>query len=241
MRIASFLYILLFAIILSSCSSSGDDDNPTNPISDDNPIVSPSAVNLVFPENNTECNTGVIENETQSNVTFEWNASENTETYELNIVNLNTSNFIRTRVSSTEATVLILRGTPYEWFVISESTESTSTATSQTWRFYNEGPGVENYAPFPAEGILPDRGANLEASTTDITLEWTASDIDDDIVNYEVFFGIEESASILLEETTNTIIENIPVESGNTYYWKIITYDSSGNSSTSETFEFRVL
>ncbi len=231
-----FLLILLISF-LTACSSSssggGTDDTPPPP------VASPTASTLIFPEDDTECNTGVIVNDTQSNVTFEWNASENTDTYEISLTNLNTSNFSRATVSTNEITLLIDRGTPYEWFIISKANGTNDTATSQTWRFYNEGPGVENYAPFPAEAINPARGANI-ATTTSITLEWDASDVDDDITSYEVLFGIEATPSNSLGTTSEKSITNVTVSANTTYYWQVITTDSNRNTSNSEIFEFKV-
>ncbi|NKI31859.1 hypothetical protein [Croceivirga thetidis] len=236
--------LYLFSILaLAACggSSSGGDDGPMSGNDDvDPPVPAPSAATLIFPEDDTECNTGDVVSDTQSAVTFEWNASQNTDSYEITVTNLNTGNFSRSSVTTNEATLTIDRGTPFEWSVVSQAVGTNSTATSETWRFYNEGPGIENFSPFPAEAVQPTRGANLDASTTTITLEWSASDVDDDITGYEVFFGTDENPSNSLGNTTESSITDIAVSSGNTYYWTVMTTDSFGNSSTSEIFEFRV-
>jgi len=234
------LSILLLAIFYS-CSSSGGDDGPVSGDDDDPIIPSPTAVTLTFPADDTECNTGEIESDLQSWVTFEWNASDNTDSYEINATNLDTNDFLRLNVTVNEARLLITRGAPYEWFVISKASNTNETATSETWRFYNEGLGVENHAPFPAEAISPARGVNLAASTSSVTLEWEASDVDNDISEYEVYFDITENPTTSLGTTPETSIADVAVTSGNTYYWKVVTTDDIGNSSTSEIFEFKVL
>ena len=231
-----FILTLLISFIAgcsSSSSGGGTDDTPPPP------VASPLASVLIFPEDDTECNTGAVVNDTQSNVTFEWNASENTDTYEINLTNLNTSNFSRATVSTNEITLLIERGTPYEWFIISKANGTNDTATSQIWRFYNEGPGVENYAPFPAEAINPARGANI-ASTTSINLEWDATDVDDDITTYEVLFGTEVIPSNSLGNFSDKFVNDVSTSQNTTYYWQINTTDSNGNTSNSEVFQFRV-
>jgi hypothetical protein len=238
----SSLFLLL---IVTACSSSSDndDDNPPPPTGGPEPeVLVPAAATLVFPENNTECNTGVVDStdDTKSSVTFMWNASQNTDRYSLTITDLNTNLNSNTNVDTNEATVTIDRGTPYSWSVTSRANGTTETATSAVFRFYNEGPGVENYAPFPAEAINPARGVNLPATTTVVTLEWSASDIDDDITGYEIFFGNEANTTTSLGSVTETSIADISVTTG-TYYWKVITSDSQGNTSTSEVFQFKVL
>ncbi|GMN07151.1 hypothetical protein MTsPCn5_25400 [Croceitalea sp. MTPC5] len=248
MKLNNFLYlsILSCALISTGCSSSSsDDDNPPPPTGggDDDPVVvlAPSAATLVFPEDVTECNTGVVDpnDETKSTVTFEWNISENTDRYTVTLTNLNTNSSTFVNSNTNEVDILIDRGTPYSWFVTSRANGTSESADSQVFRFFNEGPGVENYAPFPAEAVAPSRGATI-ATTTMVTLEWTASDIDDDIVSFEVFFGTEADPVTSIGSGETTSLEAVPVTSGTTYFWTVVTTDSTGNTSTSEIFQFKV-
>lgn len=240
----NIIYILLFALMASCSSSSGGDDTPPPMGGNDDdpvPVPNPTAAALVFPDDDAECNTGEVVNDTQTNVTFEWSAAQNTDNYEINVLNLNSNDVFRTTVSATEATILIDRATPYEWFVVSTASGTNSSATSETWRFYNEGLGVENYAPFPAEAVAPERGVNLAATTTAVSLEWDATDVDLDIASYEVFFDTNSDPQQTLGTLTEKVISDVSVSSGNTYYWKVLTVDREGNSSTSEVFTFKVL
>ncbi|WP_343487866.1 hypothetical protein [Allomuricauda sp. d1] len=240
-KYATLLSILILASLPSSCGGGGDVPSEMPP-DDDEPVSvpDPSAATLIFPEDNTECNEGEIIDDATSTVIFRWNESQNTDDYQINVVNLNTD-IVERRVSviENEAPLVINRGTPYEWFVVSRADGTNTTATSSRFRFYNEGPGIENYAPFPAKAINPSRGSTLEASTTLISLEWEASDVDGDIVEFEGFFGTDSNPPSI-GRIQNTSFTNLSVASGNTYYWQIITYDSENNSSTSEVFQFRV-
>lgn len=231
-------YIIgLFAMSMVLSCSKGD-SSPAPVVPDPDPIPDPMAATLVFPDNNTECNEGTVIDETQSSVTFQWNASQNTDTYEVNLRNLDDNTSSKTNASTNEAVITLLRGIPYEWFVISKATGTTVTATSATWKFYNQGPGVENYAPFPAEVVNPLRGSSV-ASTGTIALEWSGSDVDDDIVDYEILFGTDAVPATSLGTTANTTID-ANIVSGQIYYWRVITNDSQGNTSQSEIFDFRV-
>lgn len=226
---------IIQAFLLLSCGK-------TEPISidqDPDPVPNPLAAILVFPDNNTECNEGNVLNETQSSVTFRWNASQNTDTYELNLRNLNNNNIMQINASTNEATATLLRGTPYEWFVVSMANGTEVTASSETWKFYNQGPGIENYTPFPAEVISPLRGSIVTSSGGIITLEWTGSDVDNDITEFDILFGTETTPSTLLGTTSDNSID-ATVVSGEIYYWRVITKDSEQNSSDSEIFDFRV-
>ena len=79
----------------------------------------------------------------------------------MNLKNLNTGITLKTVSSANNAEIVVLRGIPYEWFVVSKATGTATTASSASWKFYNEGPGVVNYAPFPADAINPSRGSQI--------------------------------------------------------------------------------
>lgn len=228
--------IFVFAIVLIVACGGGDDNNP-NPAPDPDPVATPSAATLVFPDNNEECNEGVVINDIQSTVTFEWNTSQNTDNYEVNLRNLNTNSSFTTNSNTNSADITLGRGVPYEWFVVSKANGTNATATSSTWKFYNQGPGVENYAPFPAEAIYPGRGEAIVNSGT-VQLEWSGSDVDNDITEYDVLFGTETDPANVLGTTSDSILE-ATITTG-VYYWRVISKDSQGNSSESEIFEFSV-
>jgi hypothetical protein len=229
---------LLITVFLFSCggdSGGGDDVNSTP---DPDPIVAPSATTLVFPDDDSECTEGEIISDTQSRVLFQWNASQNTDSYQVNLKNLNTNSVALTNSNTNEAEITLLRGVPYEWFVVSRANGTTQTASSPVWRFYNAGPGISSFAPFPAEAIAPTRGATIPA-TASVALQWFATDIDEDISTYNLYFGTENPPELLEEGLTDTSFE-VVVASGLTYFWQIETVDSAGNRSLSELFNFQV-
>ncbi|MEP2278982.1 hypothetical protein [Maribacter sp.] len=240
MKILKYItFAFLPGLLLVSCGGGSDNETPADPIA---PVVlDPDAASLVFPEDNTECNEGVINanDETKSTVTFEWSASENTDSYEVKIKNLDTGSITTATSTTNQKDVSINRGTPYEWYVISKANGTSSTATSETWAFYNQGLGIENYAPFPAVAINPQRGSTITNANTTITLEWSTSDVDDDIVSYEVLFDTTEAPTTSLGSTIESYLD-VTISQGITYYWKVITTDSFENTSSSELFEFRV-
>ncbi len=244
------VYITLFltALVFIGCSSSGGDDDgptPTPPIGggdDDDPVIpDPAAATLVFPEDESECTTGVVnaEDTTISTITFEWSEAANTDRYTVTVTNLNTdiSTFANSNTNSVD--IALERGVPFSWFVTSRGNATTTTTDSETFRFYNEGEGIENYAPFPAEAVNPARGANI-AATALVALEWSGSDVDGDITGYEVLFGTDSAALSSAGTTADTSLGDVSVTSGNTYFWQVVTTDSAGNTSTSELFQFRV-
>ncbi len=226
---------LVSSLFIISCGGGDDSPSPTP----SQVVPDPKATTLIFPEDNTECNEGVVVDELTSRVTFQWNASEDTDSYVLSIRNMSTNQTSTTAVSAVESDVTIARGTPYEWFIISKATGTSVTAESPKFKFYNQGPGIENYAPFPVEALNPIRGADVNNSSGTVTLEWDGTDIDDDIAEYEVFFGTDETPTESLGTTTEVTMV-VAVTIGTIYYWRVITTDAHGNTSQSEVFEFKV-
>ena len=219
------IYILSAITLFIGCSKEESPKNPTEAV-------------LVFPDNNQECNQGVDVNINQSSVTFTWDASTNTDSYDVVLKNLDTGTTTTHNSITNQLAITINKATPYSWSVISKSTSSTETAQSDTWKFYNAGDPVTSYTPFPAELVLPAMGANITGVTSQ-TLSWQGSDIDNDIVSYDVYFGTVTPPTNLQNSTAASALD-VTVASGNTYFWRIVTRDGEGNTSQSEIFEFRV-
>lgn len=222
--------VTLLGFIALSCS---EDDDSTGT----NTFDAPSSATLIFPENNTVCNEGTIISDTETDVLFQWEESENTSSYVLQITNLNNGNTRNISTLSTEFLIRILRGTPYSWSVRSIGLDGGESAESSVWSFYNAGLPTENYAPFPATAIHPQPGSSVDEGT--VTLEWEASDIDNDIATYTVFFDTSNPPLAEVDSTINTSSE-VSVSSEVVYYWRIITTDEVGNTSTSQVFQFAV-
>ncbi|WP_446050500.1 hypothetical protein [Zobellia laminariae] len=225
---------LIFLIFLSSCNSDSSEVQPPQ-----NVIEDPVSAFLVFPENHTECNEGTVVNETQSKVTFLWNASEHTDSYELVLTNKETVEISNFDLIDNSHEITLERGTSYEWYVISKSQESQETAKSETYQFFNAAPGIVNHVPFSAEAITPENNSIFTAISGNVTLKWEATDIDNDIKDYEVFFGVNKEE---LENKGVQSVSNLEVDvvSGTTYYWMIKTNDEKNNTSTSELFSFTI-
>jgi len=205
----------------------------------DDPKI-PEPALLSFPAQNSECTTGVEVSPTASLVEFRWNASKNTDVYQIEIKNLLNSSIQTAGTSSTTLGVTIAKGTPFSWKVISMSNEAQEEASSQTWLFYNAG-SETTYPPFPAQIILPSSGATVSRDGNgEIQLDWTAADADNDISGYEVFLDVMDppvlSAGTLASVTTEL---NVAVDSDTVYYWRVITTDLEGNTSDSGIYSFK--
>ena len=223
----STLLLTILGIFLVSCG--GGDDTPSIP----------EAAQLIFPEQNSECTTGVSVNDELSQVTFEWQASNNTETYTLQATNLNTNMLQTITTGATSASISIAKGTPYSWSITSRNSQSNESATSETWLFYNSG-SQTTYAPFPAQLVSPTSGSTVVSDDGSINLDWIGADVENDITGYEVFFS-EENPPTNSVGTPDAFSSEFAVSvSPNTvYFWRVITRDTEGNTSDSGVFEFK--
>lgn len=223
------LFILtLLTYTLSSCGG-GNEAPPA-----------PTAATLSSPVNNEACTTGTVISETESRITFSWLAGTNADSYELVVTNLlNQTQQIQAAISTT-AELTLKRNTPYSWYVLSKSSKNPTTANSTTWKFYNAGPASSTYPPYPAEIVSPTLGQNLTPINGKINLQWRGSDADNDIINYDIYLGTSSTNLTLIksQHTTSTLAD-VAVNANTTYYWKVITRDSKGNTSDSGLFEFR--
>ena len=226
------IYLLSLLFVLFGCEK--DDSLPELP-------KNPTAVHLVFPYENSLCNEGTNLTPNESTVLFEWETGKNTDTYELHIKNLNSGNSTIYQTSKNKYSVVLPRGTPYEWYILSLSNTVNETVQSAVWKFYNADDGVQSYAPFPAEIISPAMAATITNSSDEITLDWEGNDVDDDIVAYDLYFGIENTPLLFKSSLTESILNNVPVSLNTVYFWKITTIDSRGNKSNSDIYQFKIL
>ena len=226
------IYILSISIFVMSCKDTTDDGPIISPGQDE-----PIGVNLVFPYQDGLCNEGTNLTPTESTVFFEWETNNNAETYTLTLENLSSGTITQYETEEFIYPVTISRAVAYRWFV--EYSYQGESRVSAIWNFYNAGPGVVTYPPFPADIISPVMAQNIPNTNT-VVLRWEGSDVDDDIIGYDVYFSTNNPPEL---NTSNINAEQLPVSvtPGNIYYWKIGTNDAEGNSSESTIFQFRVL
>ncbi len=225
------IYIIFLLLLLFNCSENGNDSNESNPV--------PSVAILTFPENNQECNQGVEISNTHTTVSFTWVESINTDAYELVLKNLISNNISIHNSVINQLDITLTKATPYSWYIISKSNNTSETAQSEIWKFYNAGNGEEYHIPFPADLLSPLMGANL-IGVSSVNLIWSGSDLDNDIVGYDVYVDTVSPPVSLISNSQISTEYSINVQVGNVYYWKIVTKDSQGNNSQSDIFEFRV-
>lgn len=192
---------------------------------------------LQFPENDSEITEGIIVSSTESELIFKWSDKDdsNNSPYTVYLINNSNNDTIAYESLEKESIIVIQRDESYSWFVT-----GVSDSESDTWSFYNAGPIVDLSIPLPATAISPVTGASISQTSTTVNLIWKSEDADDDIIAHDLYFGETEDPEIYAEDITGTRFNDIPVEAGKVYYWKVITKDSAENESISPIFTFSV-
>ena len=202
----------------------------------------PGQVQLVFPEKNSECTTGVDQGENTSQVEFRWQLADNTKTYELRVTNINTGIVQTVSTASTSASLPLIKGQPYSWLVRSRNNQTSETISSETWSFYNSG-SQTTFAPFPAEILSPKMSEKVFRDiNNDVTLSWSGSDLDDDIAAFEIYLSkVNPPTDLINTLSSETYSLKVDVDSGAVYYWSVVTKDAEGNATSSGVYSFVVL
>ena len=234
-----FLYILSFVLIVS-CSAEDDDSGSTTPPVTQQPapptpqVPTPGKSSLSAPENNEVCYEGEEVDAFNSEVTFSWDASTDTDSYDLVITNQETNQSqIESGITSTSKVVTLATDISYSWKIVSKANDTNDTTESDTWQFYLAGDGQENYAPFPATILSPLSGAAVDSNNGSITLSWEGNDPDEvDNLTYAVYFDEIDGLQVPIEEESSETFLEVSVESGNTYYWRVKTTDGKSSSFT---------
>jgi len=230
------LVFVLTIFTLMECGCKNNNPKPTK-----TPILPPTQAELIAPAQSAVCTSGTILSATESSILFTWNASNYTDSYNLIIKNLLTSDSTVQNTVKTQLATTLLRNTPYSWHIVSKSNKTSATAQSVAWKFYNSGPGIVTYVPFPAEITSPIFDQIVSTASGTVNLNWVGSVIvPDAITNYDVYLGTNNSPPIVAPAISNSFLNNVPVTSKTTYYWRVITRDVNGNTSDSGLFQFSV-
>jgi hypothetical protein len=232
-KISSFFIVT--ALLLNACSSSKN-EQPFEAVIPEAPA--PTVVSLLKPLNNTVCEEGKILTPTQSEVSFSWDPSQNTDTYEVRITNLSTNTSITRSINhpTTSFIETLNRGVPYSWQVKSKSIKTTKIAESSEWKFYLSKDATGNYAPFPATLVSPKSGEIVALTDGKVTLNWTGSDPDQgSVLSYQVYIdtSLIKVSSLEVKPISTTVNNTIvPLNSNTVYYWIVKTSDGQNSSFT---------
>lgn len=228
----SLSHLFLFLWLIGCGSDSPGPDPQPEPVK-----LPPAAGTLVFPENLSECTEGTPVSDSQSSIRFQWTTGANTDSFTLEVTDLETNSKNVVNTQNQEAALTLTRGKAYSWSVTSRNTGTSETAKTATWYFYNAGLAVLNYAPFPADLTSPISGSVKSAGP--VTLYWNGADLDAETLSYNVFLEATNPPTAIVGNT-NSESFTVALTAPGVYYWRIRSNDTAGNSSLSEIYQFRI-
>ena len=102
---------------------------------------------------------------------------------------------------------------------------------------YTEGDGIINHLPFAPVLVSPAINVTLQNANTD--LEWTASDVDNDSLTFDVYFGEENPpvTKVSSNQTRNDF--NVNLNANTDYFWKVVVNDGSGGKTIGQVWNFK--
>ena len=229
--IKRYLHLLLIVGFVFSCSS-GDGDIEPEP---DNGV--PSVPTIIYPLNNTLC----IDNA----INFEWSASSDPDgdsvRYKVEISkDANFSNIVTNKSVSSATTTLITldKGVSFFWRVNAIDSKNAESNYSLTSQFLTEGNGVLNHLPFVAELVAPEMDELING--TSVTLSWTASDADNDVLTFDVYLDTSSNPVTRISENQTENTFNITgLTTATTYYFKVDVKDDNGGVTFGQVWSFK--
>ena len=204
-------------------------------------IITPEPPLLIGPENNNSCTSETIISEGKSQVNFSWQAAFNADEYELIIRDIETNYDIQLTTFRTFTAVVLDRGKQYSWWVISKYNADQTLSKSRIWTFYLEGSQKSSHFPFPANLRNPKSNDQISLIDGKYVFRWETTDLDNDIIEYDLYLGTDPSELILTAEKLSFNYVELSLNSNQFYYWKVITKDAEGNSSSSPVKSFKTL
>ncbi|TXG39536.1 fibronectin type III domain-containing protein [Seonamhaeicola maritimus] len=225
----SYLYITLFFGLILSCGGSDKDEiiEPEN--------TAPTVPSIVYPLNNTLC----VNNE----VKFEWNSSIDAEgnriTYKIEVSE--NSSFSPLAYSETSfidsKTISLTKGKAYYWRIKAVDSQYAESGYSSVSHFLTEGEGISNHIPFAPSLLAPALDSEIAGTST--TLSWSASDVDNDPLTFDVYLDTSAQPTTKVSENqSGTTFDVTGLSPASTYYFKVVVKDDKGGTSIGQVWSF---
>ncbi|MEK6155565.1 fibronectin type III domain-containing protein [Flavobacteriaceae bacterium 3-367] len=225
----------LCMVLFMGCGGGGEDPPVVPPTPPPTENQAPSVPALVFPTNGGDC--------TNISLELKWNPATDPEGDPISyVVEIATSgNFSPVLFSATTSEAArsfdLEKGTAYHWRVRARDNKGNESAHSPVHTFFTEPEAAVNHVPQVPEIVSPALGATVREDSAE--MKWKVGDSDNDPLRSHLYFGTENpppSHRDNLETTT----EEVTVEVGKAYYWRIVVRDDKGGVAIGPVWSFRV-
>jgi PKD repeat protein len=90
----------------------------------------------------------------------------------------------------------------------------------------------------PSQPTAPSPQNKTANVPLDVTLSWTSTDPDNDLITYDVYFGTNSSPAKIVSHQSNPSFHLSSLQYQTTYFWKIISWDTFGGNTSSPLWLF---
>lgn len=222
----NFIYLSIISLLFLSCS--GDSESEAE---SPNPTVS----SLISPANNKLC--------VSSTVNFEWKKSTDKNnddiSYLLEIAKDNQFTQIveSAEGTSTSRTIELEKNTAYYWRIKTLNSQVLLSSSPVNKFYTSANDAVENYLPFSPELTAPVLNSALSGTTA--SLQWNATDVDDDALRYDVYFGTANPPTVKINENYTQKTVDVTLQPAKEYFWKVVVKDGKGGETVGQTWKFK--
>ncbi|MDP8205951.1 MAG: hypothetical protein P9L92_04740 [Candidatus Electryonea clarkiae] len=224
MSISKLVYMsfaLIFTFVIINCSK--DEDSPSQPVNE-----AP-----FFPSNPSPADCTL---EVEPDVVLTWSCQDpdnDSLTYFLHFGQTLQPPVVQAGLEDTFYTIEDLElGANYYWKVVAHDNNGHLTS-GPVWLFTTRG----NAPPFqPTSPVPADSQTNVGLINTE--LRWISGDPDNDVLSFDIYFGTNSRPSLLTSGYHDTSYTIHDLLSNNTYYWRIVAWDSEDNTISSPTWSF---
>lgn len=132
--------------------------------------------------------------------------------------------------------ILVYEST-YYWRIVAWDSQGASTEGPLWWFTIQPEPPAQNQPPYaPDNPYPPDDAIGVSVF---VELSWTGGDPDPgDIVSYDVYFGLRDPPALVSHNQSATSYTPGRLDYNTDYYWRIVAWDQTGNSNTSDLWMF---
>jgi hypothetical protein len=113
-------------------------------------------------------------------------------------------------------------GTTYYWKI--EADDGTDQTEGPTWSFTTASEPVNSPPLAPSD---PSPADDATDQSTTVQLSWSCSDPDGDDLTYDVYFGTNSTPPLVQSNQSATTYDPGTLQTGTTYYWRIIADDGT--------------
>ena len=96
---------------------------------------------------------------------------------------------------------------------------------------------MSNHLPFSPTIVTPELNTVVQEMSVD--LKWTASDVDNDVLSFDVYFDIVNPPSTKIADGISETAVNRTLDPSKTYFWKVVVNDGKGGICIGQVWSFK--